>query len=48
MTRGGTIFRLSPWRGNSRTTQVVAVDGPPPRPDDVSNLIDYLGSLGVR
>ena len=48
MTSGGTIFRLSPWRGNSRTTQVVAVDGPPPRPDDVSDLIDYLGSLGVR
>ena len=48
MTSGGTVIRLSPWRGNTRTTQVVAVDGPPPRPDDVSDLIEYLGSRGVR
>ena len=47
-TRGGTIVRLSPWRGDSRTTQVVAVDGPPPCPDDVAELVDHLGSLGVR
>ena len=24
------------------------MDGPPPRPDDVAELVDHLGSLGVR
>ena len=48
MTSGGTVIRLSPWRGDTRTAQVVAVGGLPPSPNDVSDLIDYLGSLGVR
>ncbi len=43
----GTVFRLSPWRGDVRTVQVVVVSGPTPQFQDVDRLLDYLDSRGV-
>ena len=41
------VFRLSPWRGNAQTVQVVVVAGPAPRLHDVDRLLDYLNNRGV-
>ena len=41
------VFRLSPWRGNAQTVQVVVVAGPAPRLHDVDHLLDYLNNRGV-
>ncbi len=43
----GTVLRLSPWRGDVRTVQVVVVTGPTPQSHDVARLLDYLDDRGV-
>ena len=41
------MLRLSPWRGDLQTVQVVVVAGPTPQIHDVDRLLDYLGNRGV-
>ena len=43
----GTVLRLSPWRGNAQSVQVVVVAGPAPRLNDVDRLLNYLDHRGV-
>ena len=43
----GTVLRLSPWRGDVQTVQVVVVASPTPQIHDVDRLLDYLGNRGV-
>ena len=43
----GTVLRLSPWRGNAQSVQVVVVVGPAPRFQDMDRLLDYLDHRGV-
>ncbi len=48
VTDRGSVLRLNPWRGDSRTSQVVAVGGPAPQADDVARLLDHLNARGVH
>ncbi|SVC57150.1 uncharacterized protein METZ01_LOCUS310004, partial [marine metagenome] len=43
----GTVLRLSPWRGDVLTVQVVVIAGPTPQFHDVDRLLDYLDTRGV-
>ena len=43
----GTVFHLSPWRGDVRTVQVAVAAGPTPRSQDVDRLLDHLDDQGV-
>ena len=42
-----TVLRLSPWRGDVRTVQVVVLAGPTPQAHDVDRLLGYLDTRGV-
>ncbi len=41
------VIRLSPWRGNAQTVQVVVVAGPTPQSRYMDRLLNYLDNRGV-
>jgi len=43
----GTILRISPWRGESSTVQVVAVGGPTPDDQTINEMMVHLADRGV-
>lgn len=48
VTNSGTVLRLSPWRGDPQTAQVVATSGPVAQPDDVAQVLEHLANRDVR
>jgi ribosomal protein S18 acetylase RimI-like enzyme len=42
-----TMLRISPWRGDPSTAQVVTVRGPGPDEETIRDLLDRLGHRGV-
>jgi len=47
VTGQGTILRISPWRGEPSTVQVVAVGGPAPDDQTINEMMAHLADRGV-
>ena len=43
-----TMLRISPWRGDPSTAQVVTVRGPGPDEETIRDLLDGLSHRGVE